>query len=613
MIQSTRLRFCFGFLVLISSLAFLSRPSHALTTQDEELMTAVRIGDLRKVSQLIEKGANVNFSGSSGNTPLIQAAILGNHDLVTLLLRKGASPEQANLDGKTALQLAQVLDKKSVVQALLHASASGRSGLDQKNSAPGMRLQTATGELNGVDAASGSRALETGVKEISRVLSESQKQVQSMSSQGACDACPDQSKALETQVRRSPFKVPVGVEPSGGVGKENLAQQKESQLEPRHPKDLVMVQESSVNLEECPQGSQIFDHAGKRYSEKDFVTIGDLHGNFAKFIVFLVKEGIAQLSHENCQRLLDFYHKDPQVIAIPVPEEIKKIISEIQIKNPPQAPNIRLLGDELADRGKNDALTMELLNHLHRSKNHYEIIVSNHGVDFLRMVSGMRSELGLEHVLSKSHEPTAQVVEYAEANGLFAKSATALYLRWIKDKEYRREVTQFVLDNYLNHLKLISVTDYSDSSSASAKKPVVFTHAPTDIPSVFAAAAALGVNRSRFCSNRQLVERNIVYCADKMNQSYLSKLRAAFETVLPDVTILAQTNEQVHPLAGLFWKRHGSVQQGPVENRSWRFANGHDIGNTSDFELDNELGKYSSKGEYQVIRPQDSYSPIRSP
>ena len=67
----------------------------------EELLKNMRDGSLDKINELISKGADVNYQGPSGFTPLIVATAFGKADIVNLLLNKGADINYQNQKDKS--------------------------------------------------------------------------------------------------------------------------------------------------------------------------------------------------------------------------------------------------------------------------------------------------------------------------------------------------------------------------------------------------------------------------------------------------------------------------------------------------------------------------------
>lgn len=55
-------------------------------------MWAAGYGQLNSATLLLENGADKNFKGSHGQSPLHLAAAYGHHDVVKLLLNYGADP-----------------------------------------------------------------------------------------------------------------------------------------------------------------------------------------------------------------------------------------------------------------------------------------------------------------------------------------------------------------------------------------------------------------------------------------------------------------------------------------------------------------------------------------
>jgi ankyrin repeat protein len=68
---------------------------------DQELLTAVEIGDYEKVSRLVQSGkVDLNYRDpNTGETMLEIAYQLGWYGIIQLLLKAGADPEQVSQKG----------------------------------------------------------------------------------------------------------------------------------------------------------------------------------------------------------------------------------------------------------------------------------------------------------------------------------------------------------------------------------------------------------------------------------------------------------------------------------------------------------------------------------
>ena len=76
---------------------------------DRDLLDAVVMGDLAKVSMLIKQGADVNArDGEHQETPLILAVKFGQAAIVRLLIDSGANLEARDDQGRTALFFAAI-------------------------------------------------------------------------------------------------------------------------------------------------------------------------------------------------------------------------------------------------------------------------------------------------------------------------------------------------------------------------------------------------------------------------------------------------------------------------------------------------------------------------
>ena len=68
------------------------------------LSWAAMKGDVRSVTLLVERGANINAGNRDGSTPLHSAAFLGRHEVAELLIARGADPAKKDLIGLRAIE-----------------------------------------------------------------------------------------------------------------------------------------------------------------------------------------------------------------------------------------------------------------------------------------------------------------------------------------------------------------------------------------------------------------------------------------------------------------------------------------------------------------------------
>jgi len=86
-----------------------------------QLIAAVRDGDVNKVKELLDGGADVNEPGEQGWTPLNWASGKGNLELVTLLVEKGADVFKVGRDQRTPQMIALAAGRADVVRYLRDA------------------------------------------------------------------------------------------------------------------------------------------------------------------------------------------------------------------------------------------------------------------------------------------------------------------------------------------------------------------------------------------------------------------------------------------------------------------------------------------------------------
>ena len=71
---------------------------------NDKLISAAINGDIKKVRELIENGADVDAKNNDGKTALHKAALRGNVDVVKVLIENRADVVAKDECGKTALR-----------------------------------------------------------------------------------------------------------------------------------------------------------------------------------------------------------------------------------------------------------------------------------------------------------------------------------------------------------------------------------------------------------------------------------------------------------------------------------------------------------------------------
>ena len=76
-------------------------------TKETNLIRVARNGDISRVREYLDRGADPNFRDYLGNTALIYASLRGLNNIAELLLDNGANPNIRNRHGNTALMIAE--------------------------------------------------------------------------------------------------------------------------------------------------------------------------------------------------------------------------------------------------------------------------------------------------------------------------------------------------------------------------------------------------------------------------------------------------------------------------------------------------------------------------
>ena len=103
---------------------FFNRPpedANAVGSENSILNIASYKGNLGHVKLLVSNGANLNFQGDMGNTPLHDATSSGSQNVVEFLLKAGSDPKIRNEFGNTALDDALARGNRKIASIIRKA------------------------------------------------------------------------------------------------------------------------------------------------------------------------------------------------------------------------------------------------------------------------------------------------------------------------------------------------------------------------------------------------------------------------------------------------------------------------------------------------------------
>src|SRR3954447_22198999 len=104
--------------------AMLGRSTPTEADSANALHAAVRAGNLKEVTRLLDAGVDVNSPDDLGGTPLLTACWSGHAPIVSLLLSRGANVNAIHREaGASALQYAVLKGRPDLVELLLRAGA----------------------------------------------------------------------------------------------------------------------------------------------------------------------------------------------------------------------------------------------------------------------------------------------------------------------------------------------------------------------------------------------------------------------------------------------------------------------------------------------------------
>lgn len=220
----------------------------------------------------------------------------------------------------------------------------------------------------------------------------------------------------------------------------------------------------NVNIFKFPSVDE--EHKGNAGNQ---ITIGDLHGNAMKLIFMLVKHGIASnINEDDYNSLVAIYRTSIYALNKEHLDRFNGILSNMTFTTDTL---IRLIGDELADRGSNDYFTLKILEKLHEQEVPVEILLSNHGIEFIEACE-----------IQKDFKPP--MLKFGHADSMEN-------LQVLVDKKIvtRQEILEIADKSYKPTLRAISY-----SLSEDEKEITIYSHAGIGLNTIQSLAQKLEVD-----------------------------------------------------------------------------------------------------------------------
>ena len=195
---------------------------------------------------------------------------------------------------------------------------------------------------------------------------------------------------------------------------------------------------------------------------------------------------------------------------------------------------VRLIGDELADRGSNDWLTLLVLQFLYRGHVRIVILISNHGQEFVSAYESWKNR--------KVFEPKNDVVDEQKI------SFIGLKLLLEENLVTMHELTHLVQSAYLPVLRAL---DYSLHPEGIR----IYSHAPIGLETVRHTANIMRVNY------KDSTREELASVIDKINTRFARRVYEYSSDKCCDTTqinapnYMTEQEREAYPLAHIIWNR----------------------------------------------------------
>lgn len=337
----------------------------------------------------------------------------------------------------------------------------------------------------------------------------------------------------------------------------------------------------SVDIYQLPQ-------VDKKYDGATEITIGDLHANSMNLMFMLVKHGIATNINENeYNELVKIYKTKVNDLTRKDIDRFNTILSKIKFN---KNCLVRLIGDELADRGQNDYFILKILEKLDEHKVPVEILISNHSIEFI--------------------EATEKQNNFDESMLHQGNHATSMMnLQTLVDKKIvtKEEILDIANESYKPSLRAISY-----SLSEDQKEITIYSHAGIGLNTIKSIAQKLNLEY------KDATASDLVQTIDAINVQFQIHVQNNTINTLYSRENISKAYYNLNyvlsdaPFEFIMWNRRYDEIDRPIEQYGYKlmFVHGHDsndpLMNKNSYTLDSTLGKTIgwNSGDYKVLYTQ---------
>ena len=286
---------------------------------------------------------------------------------------------------------------------------------------------------------------------------------------------------------------------------------------------------------------------------------------------------MTNFNENDYQKMLKIYKKKATSLTVGDIETYDTLVNNLKFH---KDTLVRLIGDELADRGSNDYFTLKILEKMHAEKVPMEIILSNHGLEFLR---------ACKNANASENNKGFHGVKIEQVYASSVVSLNKLVKRGLVEKE---DIIRISNTAYEPKLKAISY-----SINPNNDQITIFSHAPIGLENIKNLAVQFNVEYQDSTSEQ------LAQTIDSINKKF------KYEDHLKNKIFEHKIEDKNNALIVAIWNRDYKNLNRPQKLNGFNLAwvHGHDsndpkIGLPHITNLNNELGQLplDNKGDLGI-------------